>query len=85
MSQSYTTGIMKKFAIIMNSAQESYRHLEYCTNVISVGRMFYIVEPKRLVSMLGEMLPLISSTMSLIPLKFLNDTLSMRQLFAIVT
>ena len=34
------------FAIIMNLSAESHKYLEYCNEIMGVGKMFYIVEPK---------------------------------------
>jgi hypothetical protein len=67
------------FAIISNTTSQSYKYMEHSTEVIGIGKIFYIVEPRRSVSTLGQKLPLISSTKPLIPLKYSVKDLTMKE------
>ena len=67
------------FAIITNTPTKSYKYMEYSNEIITIGRIFYIIKPRRSISTLGQKLPLISSTKAFIPLKFLIATLAMKE------
>ena len=72
------------FVVFSNATSDSYRYLKHCQNDISVGRLFYIVEPDRCLKTFGEKMPILSSTRPFIPLKYSSDVQPIREVIATI-